>query len=209
MFDLSNLILFITAGLMLNFTPGPDMLYCATRSLSQGRAAGLVSALGIAGGGLVHTALAAAGLSALLLYSRPAFMAVKYAGVIYLIYLGVQMIRSGNNPVTDSELPQVPLWRIFRQGIITNILNPKVALFFLSFLPQFVDPTRGSVAVQILVLGTIFNCTGTIVNGSVGILFGRVGGWLDQRPLFWKIQRWLAGSILIALGAALAVPEKR
>lgn len=209
MFDLSNLMLFIAAGLALNLTPGPDMIYCATRAASHGRAAGVLSALGSGLGGLIHTLAAAFGLSALLSYSATAFLVVKYAGVVYLVYLGVQMIRSGQAAPVSDRLAVVSMRRIFRQGAVTTILNPKVAVFFLSFLPQFVDPARGSVVIQFILLGLIFVSSGTIVNTLVGLLFGQVGAWLERKPLFWKVQRRVTGSILIGLGLSLALPSRR
>ncbi len=209
MFEFSELLLFAGAGLLLNITPGPDMIYCATRSMGQGKAAGVVSALGIGGGGLIHTALAAFGLSAVLMYSSTAFQVIKLAGAAYLIYLGIRIILSGRTKEDTKKLPDAGLFRIFRQGVLTNVLNPKVALFFLSFLPQFVHPERGSVALQIILLGMIFNFTGTTVNVLVGLLFGYAGGWLESKPVFWKAQRWVTGSILIALGASLALPDRR
>ena len=155
----------------------------------------------------MHTLAAALGLSALLSYSATAFLVVKFAGVVYLVYIGIQMIRSGHQVKPDSnKLPPVPKFVLFRQGALTTILNPKVAIFFLSFLPQFVDPARGSVTIQFLILGTIFVTTGTTVNSLVGLLFGYAGGWLETKPLFWKIQRRVAGSILVARGLSFALP---
>jgi threonine/homoserine/homoserine lactone efflux protein len=127
----------------------------------------VVSAFGIAAGSLVHAAAAVLGLSALLVYSSTAFLVVKYVGAAYLVYLGIRMILNGRPKKGLDRLPTATLWQIFRQGAITNILNPKVALFFLSFLPQFVDPSRGNATAQILILATIFNFTGTTVNGSL------------------------------------------
>jgi threonine/homoserine/homoserine lactone efflux protein len=209
MFDIQNLVLFAAAGLALNLTPGPDMLYCATRAASQGRAAGVLSAIGGGVGGLVHTVAAAFGLSALLTYSSGAFLIVKYAGVVFLVYIGIQMIRSPQAKLDTNRVEFVPNWKLFSQGALTTILNPKVAIFFLSFLPQFVDPARGSVTTQFLLLGLIFCTTGTMVNASVGLLFGYFGVWLERKPLFWKLQRRLAGSILVGLGLLLALPERR
>lgn len=210
LFDTSNLIVFTLAGIALNLTPGPDMLFVATRALGQGRSAGVVSALGIGGGSIVHTIAAAAGLSALLAYSATAFLIVKYAGAAYLIYVGIQAIRTRTPLLSEaSGGKHRPLPRLFMQGVMTNVLNPKVALFFLSFLPQFTDPSRGSVALQIVVLGMIFNTTGTIVNGLVGILSGFGRDWLHTRPVFWTVQRWFTGSVLTALGLRLALAEQK
>ncbi len=208
MFEFSNLMLFIGAAVALNLTPGPDMLYCATRAVGQGRAAGIISGLAIGTGGLLHTVFAAMGLSALLMFSATAFTIVKYAGAAYLVYLGVRTVMSRGGASSPKRLAHASLSRIFFQGVVTSILNPKVALFFLSFLPQFVDPSRGSVALQVLILGVIITCTGTTVNVSVGLLFGQIGGWLDRRPTFWKFQRWVTGSVFVALGASLALPDR-
>ena len=210
MIDLHNLLVFTAAGIALNLTPGPDMIYCATRSLGQGRAAGVVSAFGIGAGSIVHMIFAALGLSALLMYSATAFTIVKYAGAVYLLYLGIKMIRS--KPEGEAgvrKLPEASLRRIFFQGIVTNILNPKVALFYMSFMPQFIDPSRGSVALQVIILGMVFNFTGTTVNATVGYFFGYFGAWMERRPVFWKIQRWVTGSVLVGLGLSLALPDRR
>jgi threonine/homoserine/homoserine lactone efflux protein len=193
---------------MLNITPGPDMLYCASRAIGQGRIAGVFSALGSGTGGLIHTAVAAAGLSAIFVYSEIAYEVLKYAGTVYLVYLGIRLIlnrRQGLTPIS-SAVSTIP--RIYLQGMLTTVLNPKVALFFLAFLPQFIDPSRGSVSLQTLTLGTIFCFNGTIVLLVVGLLFGQIGKYLDSRPRFWKIQRWTTGSILITLGASLAFSKR-
>jgi len=209
MFDASDLILFVVAGLMLNLTPGPDMLYCASRAVGQGRAAGVLSALGSGAGGSVHILAAALGLSVLLTYSTVAFLIVKYAGAAYLVFLGLRMILSGGQNRSPVSLAKNSLPRIFLQGLTITVLNPKVALFFLSFLPQFVDPLRGSVTLQIIVLGLIFVVNGTIVLILVGLLFGQIGAWLDRWPRFWTIQRWATGSILVTLGGSLALSDRR
>ncbi len=141
---------------MLLAIPGPAVLYVTSRTIGLGRSAGLVSALGIGVGTLVHVAAAAVGLSALLMSSAAAFSAVKYLGAAYLIYLGVQKLRREEYLDPSQEAPRVKLSRVFGQGIIVNILNPKTALFFFAFLPQFVDASRGNVALQILFLGTLF-----------------------------------------------------
>src|SRR5262245_35646575 len=135
--DPANLIVFMTATLALNLTPGPDMLYVIARSVGQGQKAGVVSALGIGAGCLAHTFAAALGLSALLMSSAVAYDVVKYAGAVYLIYLGVRALMSKSRFERQSELKPARLSDIFYQGVVTNVLNPKVALFFLAFLPQF------------------------------------------------------------------------
>lgn len=148
----SSLLLFVSAAVVLLVIPGPAVFYVTSRSIGQGRSAGLVSALGIGVGTLVHAAAAAVGLSALLMSSAIAFGVVKYLGAAYLIYLGIQRLRREESLEPSQDAPRAKLSRVFGQGIIVNILNPKTALFFFAFLPQFVDASRGNVALQILVL---------------------------------------------------------
>ncbi|MEW5722000.1 MAG: LysE family translocator [Thermodesulfobacteriota bacterium] len=206
MLGIENLALFVAAGLALNFTPGPDMLYVATRSASQGRTAGLVSALAISTGGLVHTAAAALGLSALLSCSALAFSLVKWAGAGYLVYLGIRTIisarevRAGQNPVAQ------PLRRVYAQGLVVSVLNPKVALFFLAFLPQFADPASGRFAWQIICLGLIFCTTGTMVN-SLAALGADAAGRLIKERRGSRTRAWLSGGVYLALGLGLAAVE--
>src|SRR5215217_5961460 len=149
------------ASLALNVTPGPDMLYVIARSTGEGRTAGVVSALGIGAGTLVHVAALALGLSALLTAVPLAYDVVRWAGAAYLTWLGVRAIRDARRGTTAREVPPAPLSVVFRQGVVTNVLNPKVALFFLAFLPQFVDPARGNPALQVVALGLLFDTTGT------------------------------------------------
>ena len=155
------MLLFVGAGLLLNITPGPDVLYIVGRSLGQGRLAGVVSSLGIATGCLVHVAAAALGLSAVMLAVPLAFDIVRYAGAAYLAWLGFRALARRSSPLDVRALAPVPLGRIYTQGIVTNVLNPKVALFFLAFLPQFTDASRGPLPLQFLLLGLVF-----IVNGT-------------------------------------------
>lgn len=200
----------MVAGIGLNLTPGPDMIYVASRTIGQGRSAGVVSAFGIAAGSLVHMTAAAFGLSALFAYSDLAYQVVKYAGAGYLVFLGVRMLfRSGPTSILSDSVRRAHdrLSHVFWQGALTNLLNPKVALFFISFLPQFVDPSRGTVAPQILLLGLVFNITGTTVNVAVAYLVGVGAGWLQRSPRFVRWQRRITGSVLIGLGVRLAIPE--
>jgi threonine/homoserine/homoserine lactone efflux protein len=203
--DARALALFVAAGLLLNFTPGPDMLYVLGNSVGRGRRAGVVSALGIGGGTLVHTLAAALGLSALLASSPLAYDVLRYAGAAYLIYLGVRTLLSRGTALTAAaKTGAVPLFALFRQGVLTNVLNPKVALFFLAFLPQFVDPSRGGVVWQFAFLGTCFNTTGTLVNSGVALVAGTLGEWASGRPGVSRVQRWFTGSVFLALGARVA-----
>jgi len=208
MIDSHNLLIFLLATVTLNLTPGPDILYIATRSVSQGRKAGIVSALGISAGCIGHTIAAALGLSALVMISTVAYSVMKYAGAAYLIYLGIQAIRSKDVLNFDEGGKGESLFLLFRTGALTNLLNPKVAIFFLSFLPQFIDPAK-SVALQSLFLGSIFIMSGTVVGVGVAVLFGHAGLVLVQKPWFDGFRRWFSGTVFIALGARLALDDSR
>jgi threonine/homoserine/homoserine lactone efflux protein len=201
-----SLALFLAAGLALNLTPGPDMIYVAARGASEGRSAGVVSALGIGVGTLVHVTLVAAGLAALLAAVPIAHFVLRLAGAAYLIYLGVRALRGGPHMSRSAPAP-APIGVIFRQGVITNVLNPKVALFFLAFLPQFVDPTRGNPALQVIALGLLFDVSGTIVNLAVALASSRVADRLrrtDEPGGAGRMIQRATGGLFIALGARLA-----
>jgi threonine/homoserine/homoserine lactone efflux protein len=198
--DLAHFLTFAAATLILNLTPGPDMMYIIARSLGQGRRAGLISALGITGGCLFHAFAATVGIAALLRSWPLAFNAVRYAGAVYLIYLGVRLLirRRPKDEVAEAT-PSAPLRVIFRQGVITNILNPKVALFFLAFLPQFVVPARGSAALQLAVLSLYFIFSSTILNLAVALLSGVAGDFLRHGRNIARMER-ASGAVFIALG---------
>ena len=203
MFDVHTLALFLTATLALNLTPGPDMLYVIARSAAEGRKAGIVSALWIAGGTVFHTAAVALGVVSLLAAVPVAFLIVKYAGAAYLIYLGIRALRS-DAPLAAPVVEHARLSVIFRQGVITNVLNPKVALFFLAFLPQFVDPARGDPALQVIVLGLLFNVSGTLVNLAVALASSRVAARLRRTSGTTRVVQRATGVLFIGLGARLA-----
>ena len=205
---LHSILVFLAAGLALNLTPGPDMLYVAARGASEGRVAGVASALGIAAGTLVHIALVAGGLAALLTAVPVAYTIVRLAGAAYLVFLGVRsLIRPSG--LTERTLAPASRWTVFRQGVVTNVLNPKVALFFLAFLPQFVDPTRGHPAVQVLMLGLLFNTTGTLVN--LGVAFGasRASARLRRSAHAARVMERVTGALFVGLGARLALAGRR
>jgi threonine/homoserine/homoserine lactone efflux protein len=203
--QLANLSLFITASLALLLTPGPAVLYIVTQSVDQGRKAGLVSVMGIHIGTLVHIAAAALGLSALLASSALLFDAVKYLGAAYLIYMGVRKLITKPEATTVEIAQHSNLREVFRQGVIVNVLNPKTALFFLAFLPQFVDPARGSVPLQMIMLGTIFVMLGLTTDGSYAMLAGTFGTLLKNSTAYLRAQRYVAGSVYIGLGVAAAL----
>jgi len=196
-------IAFLIAAFALNLAPGPDMLYVIGRSVGQGRKAGIVSSLGVFVGCWVHILAAAFGIAALLRSSPLAFNVVRYAGVAYLIYLGIKMLAQKAD-LASQQLKAESLSVIFRQGAITNMLNPKVAIFFLAFLPQFVDARRGNVVLQILLLGLIFNVGGTLVNLAVAYAGGTLGKLLRRNQSIARLQRRFTGLIFVGLGLRLA-----
>jgi threonine/homoserine/homoserine lactone efflux protein len=206
-----NFWLFALASFLLNITPGNDMLYVASRSAGQGVRAGIISSLGIMTGCLVHLTAAAAGLSAILASSSMAFSVVKYAGACYLVYLGLKTVVSGKGAgLVTSEKPIAASGRkIFWQGVLTNVLNPKVALFFLAFLPQFIDVREKHATEAIVLLGAWFDAGGTIVNILVAVLFGRIGDWMRRSPRWVKVQEKITGLVLIALGIKVAFTSKK
>ena len=202
--DPTSLGIFVLAALLLLLTPGPAVLYIVTRSIDQGRRAGLVSMLGVHVGTLVHVGAAAAGLSAVLAASALAFSAVKLLGAAYLVYLGVRRLLERLGPAADGALRERRLGRAFLDGVVVNVLNPKTALFFLAFLPQFVDVSRGMVGVQVLVLGMVFVALGVITDGGYALTAGTAAGWLRGHPRFLASERWISGVMYIGLGVAAA-----
>ena len=198
-------LVFMAAALALNLTPGPDMLYVTARSISDGRAAGVLSAFGIAAGTLVHITALTLGLAALLAAVPLAYDVVRIAGAIYLVAIGIQLLLRPRTAADVAQLPRSRLRVIFAQAVITNVLNPKVALFFLAFLPQFVDPAAGSPVPQIVFLGLLFNVQGTLVNVGVALLASRTTVWLRANERRVSLLQRLTGGIFVALGIRLAM----
>ena len=208
--DPETLALFVAAAAVLTVTPGPDMLFCLANGIAQGPKAGAVAALGVGIGLCVHIALAAAGLTALLLASPLLFDLVRYAGAAYLAWLGWQTIRRpAMIRVEGAVAPRLPVGAILRRGAVTNILNPKVALFFIAFLPQFADPDRGQLWLQLVALGLILSVPGTMVNMAIGMSGGGLGRFLAARPAIARLQAWISGSLFLVLAARLAVSGAR
>lgn len=199
MIPLHTLAIFMVAALSLNLMPGPDMMYVAARSLGGGRSAGVVSAFGIAAGTLVHIAVVAAGLSTILRSDPAAYTAIRVAGGLYLMYLGGRGLFPRATRLADfaRESPR----KVFWQGVLTNLLNPKVALFFLAFLPQFATPSGGSIVLQLIVLGLAFNTSGTVVNVIVAYASGSAATWFT--PANAQALSRASGFLLLALGASL------
>jgi threonine/homoserine/homoserine lactone efflux protein len=204
--DGSTLVLFVGTSLALLAIPGPAVIYVVTRSLDQGRRAGIVSVLGIETGTFTYALAAAAGLTGLIAASEIGFTVVRYAGAAYLVYLGVRKLLQREEP--QDALPSARS-RLFLKGTLVQLLNPKIAIFFLAFLPQFVDASRGPVAVQILILGTIFTLLAVLSDGAYVLLAGAVGGWLRTGR---HARRWLAklsGGVYIGLGVSATLSGTR
>jgi threonine/homoserine/homoserine lactone efflux protein len=209
--DVQTFALFAVASLAFLAIPGPSVFYIVTRSLAQGRRAGVASMLGVQAGGLVHVVAAAFGVSALIASSAHAFTIVKYAGAAYLVYLGVRrLLSAGREPEPEPRAP-APVSRLFGHGVVVNVLNPKTALFFLAFLPQFVDPAAGPVAPQMLVLGTLLVCLGVCSDGTYALLAARAGRRLRGTAAARRTLDRVSGGMFIALGlvAALAGEPRR
>jgi threonine/homoserine/homoserine lactone efflux protein len=208
MFGTQHYSLFLPSGILLNLTPGQDTLYIVGRSIAQGRRAGLLSAFGISCGAVIHTLAAALGLSAILATSAPAFTAVKLVGSAYLVYLGVRMwLDCSANSQGLGEFARAGSWGIYRAGVLTNLLNPKVALFYLAFLPQFVDPLAHSKLVAFLFLGASFLTTGTIWCVFLALAASGIGSRLRTSTWASVIIRRAAGALFVGLGVRLAVSK--
>jgi threonine/homoserine/homoserine lactone efflux protein len=200
----SSLLLFVTGAIVVLLIPGPAVFYIVGRSIEQGRRAGVLSALAISTGALVHVTAAALGLSALLVSSAVAFSTVKYLGAAYLIYLGVQKLRRDESfAASDAPAPR-NLKRVFGQGVIVSVLNPKEALFFFAFLPQFVDPARGAIAPQILFLGLLFVCMGVVSDSLWALCAGTLAQYLRGHARGMHTLRYVSGGMLISLGVVTA-----
>jgi len=207
--DMAHLGLFLAASVVLLLTPGPAVLFIVARSIAQGRTAGLVSVLGIHLGTIVHITAAAIGLSALLMSSALAFSAVKYLGAVYLIWMGLRTLLARQTQFEAATPPAEPLARVFRDGFVVNLFNPKTAIFFLAFLPQFVDPARGALHWQILGLGLTFMGLGMITDGMFALAAGAAGEFLRRNLRFLQFQRWFAGTSFIGLGLTAALVTRK
>ncbi len=207
---LSTLPLFAVTALILLVIPGPAVLYITARSASQGPRAGLVSVLGVHTGTVVHVLAAVVGLSALLMASAVAFSAIKVAGAVYLIYLGLRTILGRQSVERHAPAPPRALRRLYVDGMIVNVLNPKTALFFLAFLPQFVEPGHGPVWTQTLLLGLVFMLLGLLSDSAYALAGAQAGRWVSRRGGLPRGSRYVEGGILVGLGlTALAVPHRR
>ena len=199
-----TLAVYAGASVVITLIPGPAVLYIVTRAMDHGRRGGVASALGVNLGILVHVAFAVLGLSVVLASSAAAFNVVKYVGAGYLIYVGVRRLLDREEVPTANAVPMRSRRRLFSQGVIVSVLNPKLALFFVAFLPQFVDRAHGNVRLQLLVFGLLFEAIALITDSSYALLAGTMGRALRNRKRYARTERYVAGGIYIALGAAAA-----
>jgi threonine/homoserine/homoserine lactone efflux protein len=207
--DLTMWGLFVVASVVLLITPGPAVLYIVARSVEQGRMAGLASVLGIHLGTIVHITAAAFGLSALIVSSALAFAIVKYLGAAYLIWIGIRTLMAKVPAPEAPAVPAEPLRRVLRDGFVVNVFNPKTAIFFLAFLPQFVEPARGAVHWQILCLGLTFMGLGIMSDGMYALAAGAAGDFLRHHRGFLRFQRWFAGASFVGLGLTAALATRK
>jgi threonine/homoserine/homoserine lactone efflux protein len=208
--SLQTMLLFMGTSLALNLAPGPAILFILSRCLAQGRTAAIVSVFGLATSSIIHAVAAALGLSTIFAYSPLAFDLIKYCGAAYLIYLGISgFARDGiGGLIAGAERRQSTLAMVYWQGMLTDLLNPKLLLFFFSFLSQFIDPTRGEPRMQMLFLGLLFQVTGIPTNLAVAFAGGSLVRRLARRPTWARIQNWCASILLIGLGIRLALSDR-
>jgi threonine/homoserine/homoserine lactone efflux protein len=205
----TNLILFLTASLVVIVAPGPDNILVLTRGVTLGRRAALVSAAGASLGLVTHSLFAAAGLSVLLAQSAVAFSVVKYSGAAYLIYLGIRALLDRESFALPRGSSPVGLRSVFTQAVASNVLNPKIAVFFLAYLPQFADPAAGSTAPRLLGLGLAFALLTWVLFSGIALFSGTLGEWLRTRPTLASGLGWLTGGVLVGLGLRLALSDRR
>jgi threonine/homoserine/homoserine lactone efflux protein len=204
-----DLALFLVASALLVIAPGPDIVYVLTRGIAQGRKAGFAAALGFATGCIFHTLLAALGVAALIRSSEFAFDLVRYAGAAYLVWIGLQALRHRASFALAEGGESKALWTIFKQSVIGNALNPKVTLFFLSFLPQFVNVEAGHVGAQMGLLGAIFMVQTVVIFGAIAFFAGSIGDWVRRKPAIGQRLNVFAGFTFIALGIRVALPDMK
>ena len=202
-----DIALFIVASTLLALAPGPDVIYVLTRGIAQGRKAGLAAALGFATGCIFHTLLAAVGIAALIRSSPVAFDVVRYAGAAYLVWIGIQALRHRGAFTVEGAAESKALALIYRQSVIGNILNPKVTLFFLAFLPQFVNSQAGNLGLQMALLGVVFMLVTIVVFGAVAIFAAMIGDWVRRKPAIGERLNVFAGITFIGLGIRVALPD--
>lgn len=203
--DTSQLAYFLGASILLTIAPGPDNVFVVTQGITRGRKAAVLTAIGMCSGISVHTTAAALGISAVFYSSAVAFSMVKFAGAAYLLFLAWKTVRERRDIELRGNDRQLSGFALFKRGFIMNVLNPKVALFFVAFLPQFVSPGSGNVALEMVMLGLVFMVQGMIIFTAIGLLSGAIGSYLLQKPQVSRIFPWLTAGIFATLGIRLAL----
>lgn len=203
-----SLITFITASILLGLAPGPDNIFVLTQSALHGRSAGIVVMLGLCTGLIMHSIAVAFGVAVIFQTSAIAFSVLKFIGAGYLVYLAWQAFRASVEKIQDKPDEEVKLWKLYCRGIVMNITNPKVSIFFMAFLPQFADPAKGSLSLQILILGGLFILSTILVFGSIALLAGTLGQWLNRSEHAQKILHRIAGTVFLGLALKLATTKR-
>jgi len=208
MLPVETIITFFSAAVLLGLAPGPDNIFVLTQSALRGRGPGLVIVLGLCSGLLVHTAAVAFGIAVIFKTSMVAFTVLKFIGAGYLLYLAWQAFRAAPEIIQGKSNGVYSYWHYYRRGLIMNLTNPKVSIFFLAFLPQFADPARGPVVVQLLLLGALFIGATILVFGSIALLAGTLGQWLQRSPRVQVVLNRLAGTVFVMLAIKLATSQR-
>ena len=208
MIPFESLATFFVASTLLALAPGPDNIFVLTQSALQGRLAGVMVTIGLCTGLIVHTTAVAFGVAAIFQASAIAFTVLKIIGAGYLVYLAWQAFRSSAAKIATGSRPRMRIPRLYRRGIIMNVTNPKVSIFFLAFLPQFADPVRGPLKLQIMLLGGIFIISTLLIFGSISLVAGSLGQWLNRSAKTQRIVNWLAGAVFLGLALKLAVTRR-
>lgn len=208
MIPIETLLPFFAASVLLGIAPGPDNIFVLTQSALHGRGAGLVVMLGLCTGLIVHSIAVALGVAVIFQTSAVAFSALKFLGAGYLMYLAWQAFRASAAKFEAELIPEANLWKLYRRGIIMNITNPKVSIFFLAFLPQFADQSRGPISLQLLLLGGVFIIATILVFGGIALLAGTLGKWLNRYPRAQNIMNRVAGAVFVCLALRLATTER-
>lgn len=209
MFDVQSMTMFITASILLGLSPGPDNIFVLTQSIMHGRSAGIIITLGLCTGLMVHTSLVAFGVAVLFQTSLLAFNILKYLGAAYLLYLAWMAFRAPSDAITINKEKALSLWQLYRRGIIMNITNPKVSIFFMAFLPQFADPARGSMTLQLIILGGIFITATILVFGTISQIAGIAGGWITRSSKAQSLLHKIAGIVFLSLAIKLIFTSQK
>ena len=208
MIPIDTLSAFFAASVLLALAPGPDNIFVLTQSALHGKTSGLAVMFGLCTGLIVHTLAVALGVAVIFQTSALAFSALKYAGAAYLLYLAWQAFRASATTVQSRDNGETKLGRLYRRGIVMNITNPKVSIFFLAFLPQFADPARGSLPLQMVLLGLVFIVATILVFGAIAMLAGTAGQFFNRSTKVQRTLNWLAGSVFVGLALALATTRR-